>query len=151
MQPTVRSNFADTALWVGALETNSDGIAKVKLTLPENLSTWKIRTWAMGRGANVGETAVEVVTTKNLIVRLHLLVRDRTVTLAHLPAELVAPPEASTPEVPAGEISSIDEATRQAVVRAVAAQGGNLSKVAQTLGISRPTLYRKLKLYGIRA
>ena len=87
---------------------------------------------------------------KNLIVRLHLVVRDRTVGLAHLPEELVAPPDPPTPEAPAGEISSIDEATRQAVVRAVAAQGGNLSKVAQTLGISRPTLYRKLRLYGIR-
>lgn len=70
VQPTVRSNFADTALWIAALETNSDGIAKVDLTLPENLSTWKIRTWAMGQGTNVGETAVEVLTTKNLIVRL---------------------------------------------------------------------------------
>ena len=86
---------------------------------------------------------------KNLIVRLHLVVRDRTVGLAHLPAELVAAP--SAPALAAGEIASIDEATRQAVVRAIAAQGGNLSKVAHTLGISRPTLHRKLKLYGIRA
>lgn len=70
VQPTVRSNFADTALWIGALETNSDGVARVKLTMPENLTTWKIRTWAMGRGTNVGETTVDVVTTKNLIVRL---------------------------------------------------------------------------------
>jgi len=70
VQPTVRSNFADTALWVAALETNSDGVAKVNLKMPENLTTWKIRTWAMGRGTNVGESSVEVVTTKNLIVRL---------------------------------------------------------------------------------
>ena len=88
---------------------------------------------------------------KNLIVRLHLVVRGRTVGLAHLPAELLAAPAPSAPALAAGEIASIDEATRQAVVRAIAAQGGNLSKVAHTLGISRPTLYRKLKLYGIRA
>jgi transcriptional regulator of acetoin/glycerol metabolism len=87
---------------------------------------------------------------KNLIVRLHMVVRDRIVHLAHLPAGLADAP-ARAPAPPAGAVESIDEATRQAVVRAIAAQGGNLSKVAQALGISRPTLYRKLKLYGIRS
>jgi uncharacterized protein YfaS (alpha-2-macroglobulin family) len=67
---TVRSNFADTALWIGALETNSDGIARAKLTMPENLTTWKIKTWAMGAGTSVGEGSVDVVTTKNLLIRL---------------------------------------------------------------------------------
>lgn len=66
----VRSNFADTALWIGALETNSDGIARAKLTMPENLTTWKIKTWAMGAGTNVGEGSVDVVTTKKLLLRL---------------------------------------------------------------------------------
>ena len=88
---------------------------------------------------------------KNLIVRLHLVVRDRIVELAHLPAELLQAPR---PAAAAGVIvtgaESIDEVTRQAVLRAIEAQGGNLSKVAHALGISRPTLYRKLKLYGIR-
>jgi transcriptional regulator of acetoin/glycerol metabolism len=45
--------------------------------------------------------------------------------------------------------TSIDEATRQAIAHAIAAEGGNLTRVARTLGISRPTLYRKLKLYRI--
>ncbi len=66
----VRSNFADTALWIGALETNSDGIATAKLKMPENLTTWKIKTWAMGAGTNVGEGSVDVVTTKKLLLRL---------------------------------------------------------------------------------
>jgi len=38
--------------------------------MPENLTTWKARVWAMGMGAKVGEGAAEVVTTKNLIIRL---------------------------------------------------------------------------------
>lgn len=88
VQPTVRSNFADTALWIAALETNSDGVAEVDLNLPENLSTWKVRTWAMGRGTNVGETTVEVVTTKNLIVRLQaprfFVERDEVVLSANV-------------------------------------------------------------------
>lgn len=88
---------------------------------------------------------------KNLIVRLHLVVHDRSVELVHLPPELAGPRPAVTQAPVVTAAASIDELTRQAVVRAIEAQGGNLSKVAHTLGISRPTLYRKLRLYGIRA
>ena len=35
VQPTIRSEFADTALWSAALETNKDGIAEVELDMPE--------------------------------------------------------------------------------------------------------------------
>jgi uncharacterized protein YfaS (alpha-2-macroglobulin family) len=70
VQPTVRSNFADTALWIGALTTDAKGQASVDVTMPENLTTWKTKVWAIGKGAAVGESDVEVTTTKNLIVRL---------------------------------------------------------------------------------
>ncbi|MCS7238083.1 MAG: MG2 domain-containing protein, partial [Thermoguttaceae bacterium] len=70
VQPMIRQAFADTALWVGAIETNSDGIAEVKLQMPENLTTWKVRVWSMGLGTRVGEATTEVITRKDLIVRL---------------------------------------------------------------------------------
>lgn len=70
VQPTVRKQFADTALWVGALQTAADGTARVSLAMPENLTTWRIKVWAMGHGTKVGEGATDVVTRKDLIVRL---------------------------------------------------------------------------------
>jgi hypothetical protein len=69
-QPTIRTKFADTALWVASLNTNAQGQAEVELTMPENLTTWKARVWGMGGGARCGEASVEVVTKKNLILRL---------------------------------------------------------------------------------
>lgn len=69
-QPTVRTNFADSAFWKGDITTDAEGKATVKLTMPENLTGWKIRTWAFGAGTRVGEGTVEVVTAKNLLVRL---------------------------------------------------------------------------------
>jgi alpha-2-macroglobulin len=69
-QPTVRTNFADTALWVGSLTTDENGTAQVSLTMPENLTTWKVRVWGLGHGTKVGEGQTEVVTRKNVIVRL---------------------------------------------------------------------------------
>ena len=65
-----RTKFADTALWVGSLTTAKDGTAKVSLEMPENLTTWRIRVWAMGHGTRVGEGFCDVVTRKDLIVRL---------------------------------------------------------------------------------
>lgn len=70
VQPTVRKEFADTALWVGALETAKDGTAEVALAMPENLTTWRIKVWGMGHGTKVGEGATDVVTRKDLIIRL---------------------------------------------------------------------------------
>jgi hypothetical protein len=69
-EPTVRSEFADTALWVASLETGADGLATAELEMPENLTTWKVRVWAMGHGTRVGEGSSEIVTRKNLIVRM---------------------------------------------------------------------------------
>ena len=70
VQPTVRTKFADTALWVGSLTTNEKGEAEVSLDMPENLTTWKIKVWGMGHGTKVGQGEAEVVTRKDLIVRL---------------------------------------------------------------------------------
>jgi hypothetical protein len=70
VQPALRSKFADTALWVAALTTDKDGMAKVELDMPENLTTWRIKTWAMGLGTQVGEGFVDVMTRKDLLVRL---------------------------------------------------------------------------------
>ncbi|MEZ6045676.1 MAG: alpha-2-macroglobulin family protein [Planctomycetaceae bacterium] len=38
--------------------------------LPDSLTTWKISGWAMGEGTRVGHGEVEVITSKNLLVRL---------------------------------------------------------------------------------
>jgi alpha-2-macroglobulin len=70
VEPTVRTEFADTAFWKGDITTDQQGLAKVSLTMPENLTDWKIRTWAMGHGTRVGEGETTVTTSKNLLVRL---------------------------------------------------------------------------------
>ena len=92
VQPTVRSNFADTALWVGALATNAQGEAEVALTMPENLTTWKIKVWALGHGTKVGQGEAEVVTRKDLIVRLQgprfFIEKDEVVLSANVQNDL---------------------------------------------------------------
>ena len=87
-KPTVRTNFADTAYWTAALETDEQGFAEVKFPMPENLTAWKIQVWGMGHGARVGEGTADVVTRKDLLVRLQtprfLVERDEVVLSANV-------------------------------------------------------------------
>lgn len=68
--PTVRTNFADAAFWSATLVADADGLAQVVIPMPENLTGWKLRTWAMAPGVRVGEAAQTVTTAKDLLVRL---------------------------------------------------------------------------------
>src|SRR5262249_35707286 len=70
VQPIIRTNFADTAFWIAALSTAPDGTAEVEFPLPESLTTWKVKTWTLGPGTKVGQADSEIITTKDLLVRL---------------------------------------------------------------------------------
>lgn len=69
-EPHVRSQFADTAYWNVNIITDANGNGSIKFPLPENLTSWKIRTWAMSAGTRVGEESAVVTTKKDVIVRL---------------------------------------------------------------------------------
>src|SRR5262249_41371708 len=68
--PVVRRSYADTAYWSPALTTDANGTAEVSFKMPDNLTGWKVRVWAMGHGTRVGEGEAEIVTKKDLLVRL---------------------------------------------------------------------------------
>jgi DNA-binding NtrC family response regulator len=93
---------------------------------------------------------------RNLVSRLHLLVQSDVVRCSDLPADILASPklEEKKDEVVATDCklstSSLEYAEREAIRSALLAENGNLSRVAHRLGISRPTLYRKVNQYGIR-
>ena len=70
VQPTLRTNFADTAFWAAALVTAADGTAQVDFALPDSLTTWKFKAWTLGLGTKVGQADSEIVTSKDLLVRL---------------------------------------------------------------------------------
>ena len=69
-QPMIRTNLADSAVWVADFVTDAKGEGELNFNLPENLTTWKLRSWVMGPQTQVGEATVEVITRKNLMVRL---------------------------------------------------------------------------------
>jgi hypothetical protein len=70
VQPTIRTQFADTAYWNARINSDANGLASVAFPMPENLTTWKVRAWTLALGTRVGEGTAEVITTKNLLLRM---------------------------------------------------------------------------------
>ncbi|MDR0521618.1 MAG: hypothetical protein LBH00_07170, partial [Planctomycetaceae bacterium] len=88
IEPSVRRNFADTALWLGTLETDKNGKAQIELAMPESLTTWKINVWTMAAGTRVGYGSTEVITRKDLMIRMQtprfLIEKDKCVFSANV-------------------------------------------------------------------
>ena len=58
--------------------------------------------------------------------------------------------DASTDSASSGTLRAVSEAEEERLVReAMERSGGNISAAAKALGVSRPTLYAKLKKYGL--
>jgi transcriptional regulator of acetoin/glycerol metabolism len=95
---------------------------------------------------------------RNLMAGLHCLAKSRRLTLDDLPAEITGRalpmPRGATPAAVQDQTSpasaSLKHAEVQLIETALQRHHGNLSKAAVALGISRPTLYRKIQSYGIR-
>lgn len=71
------------------------------------------------------------------------------IELSHLPVN-VRRMEASPQNVQSTlQVSSLGEMERETILLTLRTQRGNVSRMAQVLGVSRTTLWRKLKNYGI--
>lgn len=123
VEVTVRTQFADTAFWNAALETNEQGEAEVSLTMPENLTTWKIRVWGMGAGTRVGSGDADVITRKNLIVRLQaprfFVEKDEVVLSANVHNYLDKAKEVHVSlDLPGDELEPLDDLERVVMIDA---------------------------------
>jgi len=88
---------------------------------------------------------------RNVISGLHYLSKDRTISIIDLPDNIVQRRTAALadPSFEAGNPQSLKDAESQMIRATLTAQHGNLSRTAAMLGISRPTLYRKMDAYRI--
>ncbi|HVE80329.1 MAG TPA: sigma 54-interacting transcriptional regulator, partial [Gemmatimonadaceae bacterium] len=96
---------------------------------------------------------------KNVIERAAILAPDDTILARHLvirtrgvPATLArstgSPGSAGTIDIPAAG-KSLDDIEREAVGMTLVLTRGNVSQAARILGISRPTLLRKMRVHGM--
>jgi alpha-2-macroglobulin len=65
----IREDFPDTAYWEAHIQTGADGQASVVVTLPDNLTTWRMDARAVTSETLVGQTTVDIISTRPLLVR----------------------------------------------------------------------------------
>lgn len=65
----LRSDFQDTAAWFPSLKTNASGRVSVKVTLPDNLTSWRLTAKAISKNSLVGESYKNVTVRKELLIR----------------------------------------------------------------------------------
>jgi two-component system, NtrC family, nitrogen regulation response regulator NtrX len=90
---------------------------------------------------------------RNLVERLMIMVPGDRVSVRDLSflEQTPAPPPAADAR-PAAIVplhDARDEFERQYILRALAAQQGNISRTAEVLGVERSNLYRKMRAFGI--
>jgi transcriptional activator for dhaKLM operon len=71
------------------------------------------------------------------------------ISMADIPASVRRMETAHQSVRPLLQVSSLDEMEHEAILLTAQMQRGNVSRMAQVLGVSRTTLWRKLKLFGI--
>ena len=107
------------------------------------------------RGSGDLDSRLRADDLRNVISGLHVMAKNRTVTLLDLPRDVVLRPTPALSDaetqvhaaVPGGPVALKDN--EALVIRAALnAHHGNLSRAASVLGISRPTLYRKMQTYS---
>jgi len=67
--PDLREDFPDTAYWIANVITDENGEATVTITLPDNLTTWRMDGRAVTVDTRVGQTIIDLVSAKPLLVR----------------------------------------------------------------------------------
>ncbi|CAG0935203.1 Alpha-2-macroglobulin [Thermoflexales bacterium] len=65
----VREDFSDTAYWNPVFSTDANGKGSITLKLPDNLTTWTFHGVGVTADTKVGESNVEVMATKPLLIR----------------------------------------------------------------------------------
>lgn len=69
----VRQDFVDTPLWAPSVLTDENGEAQVTVTLPDNLTTWRVDARGITNGMDelmlVGQSTADFISTKPLLIR----------------------------------------------------------------------------------
>ncbi len=68
--PKVRKAFPDTAYWAPDVHTDGSGHARVTMTFPDSLTTWRATVHAITNDSKAGSASSKVLVRKDVLVRL---------------------------------------------------------------------------------
>ncbi|HMM74406.1 MAG TPA: sigma 54-interacting transcriptional regulator [Gammaproteobacteria bacterium] len=138
--PSLRERLSDLPLLVERFVAElhlRHGLGR-KRVAPALLALFETHAWP----GNVREL-------QGVIESMYVLAEGEELGVADLPDGFLQATAAAADDGDALPPGSISRMTRAAIEAELAAHGDNLSEVARRLGISRSTLYRKIKRYGL--
>lgn len=65
----IRQEFPDTAFWSPSIRTDEEGRSTISFRLPDQLTTWNLDARAVTRDTLVGQTELDILSTKDLLLR----------------------------------------------------------------------------------
>ena len=136
--PALRERREDIPLLVrhfADLQCQANGLPKVDFT-PEAMDYLK----GLSYPGNIREL-------KNLVERTLLVSGKDTLDVEYFKAQNIQSAEPTT--IQGIEGMTLEETERQRILQALAQYGNNMTQVAAALGVSRPSLYRRLEKYNI--
>ena len=136
--PALRERREDIPLLVrhfANLQCQANGLPKVDFT-PEAMDYLK----GLPYPGNIREL-------KNLVERTLLVSGKDTLDVEDFKAQNLQSAESTT--IQGIEGMTLEETERQRILQALAQYGNNMTQVAAALGVSRPSLYRRLEKYNI--
>ncbi|MDD5067480.1 MAG: alpha-2-macroglobulin family protein [bacterium] len=71
-EPEIREYFPDTAFWSAFIRTDGEGLAVIKIKMPDTLTTWRATVRVLTKDTRVGSLKKETITFKNLLCRLEI-------------------------------------------------------------------------------
>ncbi len=146
-ETTLRRRFADTAAWMPHVVTGADGKAEVKVTLPDNLTTWRATVRGATKATLVGEATADIVARKNLLVRIDtprfLTQRDRVVATATVHNDLGDPVEVHLGTTTTGHLSLGEGASTKASLKPHEIRAFDVPFAAAEPGLARLTAEAK--------
>ncbi|HTM09230.1 MAG TPA: sigma-54 dependent transcriptional regulator [Verrucomicrobiae bacterium] len=90
---------------------------------------------------------------ENVVQRMMVVAKGEYLDAADLPLEMrgeAAPPQAKSNDWKETARTSSELIEKKAIADALAGTGGNVTRAAKALGVSRATLQNKMKAYGLR-
>ena len=142
--PPLRERVDDIPLLVSHFVESCDRKMKRRVTgvSPETMALLMAYHWP----GNVREL-------ENVIQRMMVVATGDSLEVQDLPVEMRGGEKA--PRAKARDLKEIARGSaeiveREAILAALAKTGGNVTRAAQALGVSRATLQNKMKIYGLR-
>lgn len=72
VEPKIRKDFRDALYWNASLLTDENGEVNFEITYPDNLTSWRNSVKAISVDSKTGETFINVIVKKNILIRVEV-------------------------------------------------------------------------------